>query len=232
LSEHYIIGIENKIHHSLHNDLDDYKNTLNIFKDSQKKVIPIVLSLTQFNSEDDKAKLEESCFVNITYNEFYTKLKKNLKEVNGNSKYKGFLNDYMSSLLKLTETSESTSSQSYLSKLEKLQEIFTKYKPKIYQNKVLYFDFETKNYTKNYTWSIDALINENGWTIELFGRNPQSTLKLFKKYIEYVKNNSLGNVVFNDTCERIVYKTLDQNTEISDVQESIKKLIDIVKDLI
>ncbi|NLO24246.1 MAG: hypothetical protein GX116_07975, partial [Fibrobacter sp.] len=206
--------------------------TLNIFKDSQKKVIPIVLSLTQFNSEDDKAKLEESCFVNITYNEFYTKLKKNLKEVNGNSKYKGFLNDYMSSLLKLTETSESTSSQSYLSKLEKLQEIFTKYKPKIYQNKVLYFDFETKNYTKNYTWSIDALINENGWTIELFGRNPQSTLKLFKKYIEYVKNNSLGNVVFNDTCERIVYKTLDQNTEISDVQESIKKLIDIVKDLI
>jgi len=176
--------------------------------------------------------LEESCFVNITYNEFYTKLKKNLKEVNGNSKYKGFLNDYMSSLLKLTETSESTSSQSYLSKLEKLQEIFTKYKPKIYQNKVLYFDFETKNYTKNYTWSIDALINENGWTIELFGRNPQSTLKLFKKYIEYVKNNSLGNVVFNDTCERIVYKTLDQNTEISDVQESIKKLIDIVKDLI
>lgn len=86
-----VIGIENKIKASIYNDLEDYANTLNKLN---KESIKVLLTL---NDERDAA--IQSGFINITYNEFFKKLKKNLDSYKGNkNKWYVYLLDFIKNL--------------------------------------------------------------------------------------------------------------------------------------
>lgn len=109
-SKEYAIGIENKIYHYLHNDLEDYKSTID--KQNKNISIGIVLSLSKLNSKLDIEKIKISNFINITHNELHEKIKTNLGNYANatNLIYTTYLLDYMKSIQnlspKLMENSE------------------------------------------------------------------------------------------------------------------------------
>lgn len=108
------IGIENKIFHNLHNDLDDYKFFLDSFK--KKRTLPIVLSLKQLEEEDIR-KVENSGFKHLLYSEYIKRVKTRLAEniIEADSKYLVFLIDFMKTICNLEKgPSMNTEFQKYI----------------------------------------------------------------------------------------------------------------------
>ena len=72
-TEKEIICIENKIFADLYNDLEEYSNHVLRIKETDKKIINIVLSMNKINDE-----LMTNGFKNITYKELFEKIEKYL----------------------------------------------------------------------------------------------------------------------------------------------------------
>lgn len=91
----FILGIENKIYSSLHNDLKEYYEYLEEHIETTKgyQLIPIVLSPNKIN--DDKIK--ENKFVNITYPDLVKELKSNIGMYfnKNNTQYQYLLLDFI-----------------------------------------------------------------------------------------------------------------------------------------
>lgn len=106
LTKNYAIGIENKIFHYLANDLTDYKETVFSLCFNSKKSICLVLSLYKLTSEVDLKKIDSNNFKNVTYEEVFANIKKNIGfYVNSsNSSYINHLSDFIKSIENLTPT--------------------------------------------------------------------------------------------------------------------------------
>lgn len=104
LTENYVIGIENKIFHHLHNDLADYSNTILSFCYNQRKAIKIVLSLNKLTSKEDIEKTKNNGFYNITYEQLFENIKQNIGKylTSSNIGYVNHLNDFIKSTENLT----------------------------------------------------------------------------------------------------------------------------------
>ena len=104
LTENYAIGIENKIFHHLHNDLTDYKNTVESLCNNSRKPICIVLSLNKLTSKEDLEKITSNNFVNVTYEQVFKSIKKDIgHQLNGsNIGYTNHLTDFIKSIENLT----------------------------------------------------------------------------------------------------------------------------------
>lgn len=90
-SNEIIIGIENKIMASVYNDLTDYANTL---EKLNHNVVKILLSL-----HDESNIARENQFINITYSDFFDKLKANLASYNDRqNKWYIYLKDFIKNL--------------------------------------------------------------------------------------------------------------------------------------
>lgn len=115
------IIIENKIHAGLHNDLDDYYESVTVVEPDQK--VGIVLSLNEIKQE---ALPEE--FINITHKELLEAIKRNLGKyvVSAKLKYILYLQDFISNLERMTGPKKMHKSiKYYFEKAEKIQDLMT-----------------------------------------------------------------------------------------------------------
>lgn len=140
LTENYAIGIENKIFHHLHNDLTDYRNTVKSLCRNSEKPACIVLSLNKLTSDEDLEKVDANDFVNITYEQFFQNVKRNIGEHldSSNISYIIHLTDFMKSIENLTsKTMENRELWTFFKKnLETIQDLvesFGEYKKFIAQ---------------------------------------------------------------------------------------------------
>lgn len=220
-TDEFVIGIENKIFHFLHNDLSDYSNTIdNKAKLTKKKTIKIVLSLGKVNN----SKIQENEFINITYPDFFKNIQNNLGDyiLTSNSDYLTHLKGFMTTLNNLSGNnmenkelnlffeqnaktiSELTSEfdkykSEIFGKIYQLNELIEKdkYASKaekqwIYDKRCLVHDYLISN---EYRVSVDTYINLNGWEIQLFGRNPKSTEFIFNVMFRSI--DSIGKSIEN-----------------------------------
>jgi hypothetical protein len=103
-TENYVIGIENKIYHFLNNDLNDYSQTvLSYCGQNDKKPINIILSLYKLSSQQDIEKARADNLINITYEDLFSNIKKNIGSYlsHSNPTYSIYLTDFMKSIQNL-----------------------------------------------------------------------------------------------------------------------------------
>ena len=86
----FVIGIENKIYAAVNNDFEDYSETLNKLN---KNSIKVLLSL-----HDNSDIINNTEFVNITYQEFFNQLKIDLLNCQENNKWILFLNEFIKNI--------------------------------------------------------------------------------------------------------------------------------------
>ncbi len=199
-TDNQIIGIENKIYHTLNNDLEDYSNSLNEWATpDQLHVVKVILSL--------RKEKESFGFVCVTYDEFFSKIKERLGNYVSTSSQKWllYLIDFMSTIEKLKgdamELDESdkffienedristlvNARNKFLSKLyskvielkEKVEKPAVCERQWIYAKSCLVHDF---NLSGN-SIAFDLYISPKGWELVLFGRNIRSKSYLAKLF--------------------------------------------------
>ena len=88
----FVIAIENKIFHILNNDLQVYQKTIVDKYHNNKHKIFIVLSI--------KREITSGSFLNITYDDFFKRLKQNIGQyaVNANNQYLTYLLDFIKTI--------------------------------------------------------------------------------------------------------------------------------------
>lgn len=257
LTENYAIGIENKIFHHLHNDLTDYKNTVESLCYNSKKPICIVLSLNKLTTKEDLEKVTSNNFVNVTYEQVF----KNIKQDIGhhlsslNISYVNHLNDFIKSIENLTaKTMENKTLWTFFKNnaetIQELTDSFTEYKNSLYQKIYQLRDTIPQNefaptvdkqwiydgcclvhdYTINskYKLAVDTYIDTNGWEIQLFGRNGQSTEFIFNVMCK--DNNFLPRPFESyERAERLIYHKFDTETDISIVVKTLTDLLERIE---
>lgn len=252
-TDSYVIGIENKIFHHLHNDLTDYKNTINSYCFNTKKPICIVLSLNKLTSNDDLIKIRNNDFINVSYEQVFQNIKNKIgSHLSGNNlNYTNHLTDFVKSIENLTpKNMENKALWSFFKTnnetIQELTDSFIEYKnsyyQKIYQlNDTLpQIDFAplvdkqwiydgyclVHDYTieGKYKISIDTYAEISGWEIQIFGRNNQSSEFLFNIMC---KDKDFLPKQFEDyeRNERLIYQKFDADTEISTIAETLTELL-------
>ncbi len=100
----YIIGIESKLYSGLHNDLSDYGKHLDQSKKDNQTVYKVVLSLHKLNKDEDKKKIENNYFINITYTDLFRRIRSNIGDYinNSNDRYVRILLEYIETIENLT----------------------------------------------------------------------------------------------------------------------------------
>jgi hypothetical protein len=254
LTNKYAIGVENKIFHFLHNDLEEYASTIKS-NYSNKQPINIVLSLNKIISKEDKEKISKSNFINITYEQLFENIKKDIGNYlgNANSKYINYLLDFIKSIENLTsKTMEKKELWKFFTQhsdtIQELSDEFAEYKnsvkQKIYQLKEALTKEEFASMTDKqwiyegrclvhdytiadkYRVSIDTYVDLEGWEIMLFARDPQSTNYLFHTMCQ--KKNFLPTELTEyerNENGRLIYKKFSLDTEISEVALILADLI-------
>lgn len=252
-TENYVIGIENKIFHHLHNDLTDYNNTINSYCFNTKKPICIVLSLNKLTSPDDLTKIRENNFINISYEQVFQKVKNEIgKHLSGNNlNYTYHLTDFIKSIENLTpKNMENKTLWSFFkNNNEAIQELttsFTEFKNSFYQkiyqlndalpqiefaplvDKQWIYDGYclVHDYTieGKYKIAIDTYAEISGWEIQIFARNNQSSEYLFNTMCK--DNDFLPKPVESyERKERLIYQKFDADTEISIIAENLTELL-------
>lgn len=250
-TEKFVVGIENKIFHYLHNDLEDYKNTVKSYCYDSQKPICMVLSLSKLTNPNDLEKIKNNEFINITYEQIFHNIKENIGNYlnNNNFNYVNYLTDFIKSIENLTpKTMENKTLWTFFKNnseaIQELTESFTEYRTslnqKVYQlqtvipQSVLTVDRQwiyegfclVHDYTVNekYKIAVDTYSDLNGWEIQLFARNGQSTDYLFntmckdkdflpKPFESYERN------------ERLIFQRFENDAEISSVAQSLTDLI-------
>jgi hypothetical protein len=253
-TEDYIIGIENKIFHHLHNDLSDYKDLVDSYCGSSKRAIYLVLSLNKLTKPEDTKKVEENEFINITYDDIF----KNIREVIGrylnssNTIYTNYLIDFMKTIENLNpktmENKEAwTFFKNYTQDINHLAESFDQYKKYLYgklgklKEQMTFEEFmgidEPKIYEKevrclyynikinSYVITVDACIDINGWEIWLSAIK-ESEGFLFKEMLSDRDFSFLSN---NKPVEiyyrnRLVLKHLEIDIEDKDIPLIVDEL--------
>lgn len=225
-----VIGIENKIYASLYNDLEDYSKTIDNLDGN--KSFKIVLSL--YNNEKN---VHNTDFINITYNEFFDRLKPSLENFeNKNNKWYIFLQEFIKNL------------EGYKGDIEMEKEIiewmkqhkdeineFNKIKSIVDKNIEIKVNelkkiIETKLNSNNIkTWgkdlekgcyisstnkyNIDATLSYTEWKLGIF-----TWVKSNAGYIKQAIMNSDYNLVEDDGSHRWLFK-YDYNENLDDIAD-------------
>jgi hypothetical protein len=97
VDNNFVIGIENKISAPLYNPLDIYKTRIDLYS-GQK--FCVVLTLQPISNRDELAVLMKNGFVNLTYSDYFRRVKLNLGNYinDGNSKYLIFMTDFIQTI--------------------------------------------------------------------------------------------------------------------------------------
>jgi hypothetical protein len=98
-SEDHAIIIENKVYHTLNNNLEDYWNSIKVTDNNEDNKIGIVLSLNKLN-------VTHGHFINITHIELLKRVIQNLGSyfMNAKDKYLVFLKDFYQNSINLSKS--------------------------------------------------------------------------------------------------------------------------------
>lgn len=253
LTENYSIGIENKIFHHLHNDLTDYNNTVLSYCYNSRKPICIVLSLNKLTSKEDIEKTTTNNFINVTYEQLFENIKQNIGRnlTNSNISYINHLTDFIKSIENLTpKTMENKALWTFFKNnsesIQELTDSFNEYRNSLYQKIYQLKDTLPQNefapsvdrqwiyegyclvhdYTVNskYKVAVDTYIDINGWEIQLFGRNSQSTDFIFNTMCQ---DKDFLPKPFDsyERGERLIFEKFDTDVDISTVAKTLTDLL-------
>jgi hypothetical protein len=94
----FTIGIENKIFAALYNPLEIYRKRISNYNSKRKS--GVVLSINKIENSDLKKFINSNCFVNITYAEFFSKIRENIGLFiqNGHKDYITYLLDFFKTI--------------------------------------------------------------------------------------------------------------------------------------
>lgn len=202
-SDSHIIGIENKIFHHLNNDLVDYRKTINNLATHEQIPIGIVLSLKKLQAHEIKI-LEKSDFINIIYEDLWHEVRANLgfHATSGNHKWVTYLLDFMKTTEQLAGENMNLTERDhfFIANEEVFEKIFKDHqsfierlnsqistlkemmdasedapknfkKRQIYCSSCLFHEYMLSGKLV----AFDLYISPKGWTLQVFGRNKQST---------------------------------------------------------
>lgn len=238
----FIIGIENKIEASIYNDLKDYADTLNKLN---KNSIKILLSL-----HDNSNIINQSEFINITYQEFLNQLKIDLIDFQDKSnKWLIFLNEFIKSFdnfkgeIKMEEEILNwlKLNKDKIDELDKIREIANKSIEKREEElkKLLENKFNAnfikiwkgKNEMTCYIdaqkkYHVDANLTPEGWKIGLF-----SWITNKNNEIQQIIRNSKYNLIEDDGRHRILF-LYDFNTSIDIIVDKVIEIYEYVENIL
>lgn len=242
------IIIENKIYHSLRNDLDDYWNTYNKFPENN--VAGVLLTLEKQNTNNIN-------FVNITHKQFLNQVNKNIGRFISNSddRHLLFYKDFSENLMMLSNNKSDMKDTlkfyfEHKLKIEKLYEMRENMRKHFLDSVknasiLLGLDLENTN-PKNYRciiasenpsiryWIVLNQSSEEGFIeiyIDVYGKS--------KKYSGLILENKLVNsiaekngIIIDDYGEEkdgisVAYKTYELNTE--KFMDLDKNLVEIIE---
>jgi len=241
-TDQLLIGIENKIFHTLNNDLDDYASSLdNWALPNELKTHKIILSI--------RRERVGSGFVNITYKSLIDKLRANLGQYmsTNSQKWALYLLDFLSSLerlgagnmqfnktdLFLIENADSIKlladarvklHKKLFEQLKRLQQEINKptscTKAWIWKEKVLAHEFTSAGRTIVF----DMILNEKGWKLEMFGRH-QSDDPQLEKVIPHIADFDAVKTKKKNSRRYSIYEA-ELNTEVTLVAENLQSILD------
>jgi hypothetical protein len=253
LTKNYAIGIENKIFHYLHNDLTDYSNTVNLYCYNQKKPICIILSLNKITTNEDLERIKANGFINVTYEQLFQNIKQNIGQHlnSSNISYINHLTDFIKSIENLTpKTMENKVLYNFFKNnsntIEELTKSFNEYRQSL--NQRIYLLDEALSQTEfvrsydkqwiydsyclvqdytimgKYKVAVDTYIDLNGWEIQIFGRNSQSTDFIFT--VMFKDSQFLPQSLENyERNERLIFQRFDSDIDISIVAKTLEGLL-------
>lgn len=234
-NDNVALGIENKIYASLYNDLSDYSKTIDGLNKSQS--IKVVLSL--YNNEE---KIKNTDFTNITYKEFFDKLKPNLENIdNKYDKWYIFLQEFIKNLEDYKGDIEMTDEiikwmnihENEIKDFGKLKEIvndeISKKEKEIKQTlenklnidfvRIWDGDLEKSCYIDSPNkYHVDATLSYTGWKVGIFTWNVSKSNR-----IKQIIDNSEYKLLDDDGNHRWIYK-YDYNEPIDSIVNKVIEL--------
>lgn len=250
----YVIGVENKIFHFLHNDLSDYSETVKAYCASEsKKPVNIVLSLNKLTSMNDMEKMAASSFVNVTYDQLFDNIKAYIGRytTNQNIAYVSYVHDFIKSIENLSpRTMENKALWNFFKEnatsIMELNKGFEQYRNSVNQRVYLLQEsfpkdehapladkqWVYKNFCLVHDYTIDGMfkisvdtyIDLSGWEIKLFARDAKSNSYLFNTMCRDSKFLPEPLESY-ERSDRLIYKRFDIDTDISVVAENLKELL-------
>lgn len=194
-SNTFVIGIENKITAGLYNPLEAYKNRIQLY--GSDNIYRVVLSLRKLSSIDDLAFIEANGFVNLTYNQYFNQIKKNLSAFNStcSEKYLNYLYDFIETLENMKDNSimNEELTNYFFDNAEKIDSLITLYNQFLNKTKVLQIERIKELRTK-----ISELTNNDKWwaweewDLGFNNFNPNKPKIGVESYFEDTKGNSFG----------------------------------------
>jgi hypothetical protein len=193
-SNEFVIGIENKIHAKLYNPLEIYKNRIRQY--GSDNIHSIVLSLKKLSNKEDLDFIVKHDFVNVTYNDYFNRIRQHLPDYEGNcnKKYLYYLNDLIETLENMANNSVLNQELSgyFFDNSEKVERLITLYNE--YNNKTLNKQIERVSELND---KISNLTNVTWWAYEGWGLGfnefiPGKTIGI-ESYYDATKENPLGS---------------------------------------
>ena len=241
-TDNQIIGIENKIFHHLNNDLTDYSDTLDKWaKRNELDTVKIILSIKKEENESD--------FVCITYEELWSKTRKNLGDYVSTSSQKWllYLIDFMDTIDKFNGDNMELDKNDqffidnedrinallndrnkFISKLNNkvraLLDITEKpdkcIKQWIHAKSCLVHDFSLSGHSI----AFDLYISPKGWELKLFGRNIKSQSYLS----ELFSISPLCEHKVNLKGSRYTLEHYDLSTDLNEIKSHLLRWINLL----
>lgn len=236
-AETFVLGIENKIYHSLENDLDDYSETLKNLSSNDREIYGVVLTIKP------SVIPRNSGFINITYVDLWREVKANsgFYITKSYNKWLVFLLDF----IKATEVlggpgmEITPRDQFMIDNDELIVKLFTEYskfleklkkrlfiikdlldvenlslkcleKQWIYASECLVHDF---NFSGNKI-SFDLYISPSGWELQIFARNVKSS-----NYLRRLIQPRMINLEFNNN--KYVIRHWPLTTDLEEIRNTL-----------
>lgn len=239
-TNNFVIGIENKLDASVYNDLQDYASTLNKLN---TKSIKILLSL----HENTKV-VENTEFVNITYQEFFIQLKEDLNNIqNTDNKWYVFLQEFIKNLENVEGELEMEeeiinwlkANRKEIEEFDKVREIAYKSMEKTQEKlKTLLEDRLKVSYIKiwkgtndiscyidsPYKYHVDAKLNPSGWRLGVFTWTTFNSNKT-----KQIITNSDYNIIEDETNHRWLFQ-FEFNTPIEDILDKVIEIYNYMEE--
>ena len=78
-AEEFCVIIENKIKAQLHNDLSEYTDTINNKTGKAKQIIPVVLTLSDNLTDNEREKIDNAGYIHVSYKKFFDVVENSLE---------------------------------------------------------------------------------------------------------------------------------------------------------
>lgn len=204
-SDDHAIIIENKVYHTLNNNLEDYWNSIKVTGNKEDNKIGIVLSLNKLN-------VTHKHFINITHLELLKRVIQNLGSylMNAKDKYVVFLKDFYQNSINLSKSEMDS----------KELKFYFDNQPKIIEVKD--FHFAVRDHIYNQVEDVVNLIDEDLLLVKSKGE-PNKRLRFFLS----PKNKNLMFTVFFEkllTPERVLVLIVELKNELLRNKEQYKTI--------